>query len=91
MKPGLTFNLLNFLRGFMEIQRSLNEPMIDGEVIGRIKPIGERLRRKYKAQRVILFGSYARGEAGENSDIDLLVIAPTKERSFERMATVWKH
>jgi predicted nucleotidyltransferase len=28
----------------------------------------------FKPQRVILFGSHARGEAGRDSDIDLLVI-----------------
>ena len=28
------------------------------------------------AQRILLFGSYARGDAGEDSDLDLLVIEP---------------
>jgi uncharacterized protein len=28
------------------------------------------------AERILLFGSYARGDAGEDSDLDLLVIAP---------------
>ena len=32
------------------------------------------LIQKYKAQRAILFGSYGRNEADEQSDIDLLVI-----------------
>ena len=32
------------------------------------------LLRKYHAERAILFGSYARKEAAESSDIDLLVI-----------------
>ena len=45
-------------------------------------------RKEYNAERVILFGSYARGEATEDSDVDILVIAPTAERFFERMATV---
>ena len=30
--------------------------------------------RKYEAKRIAIFGSYARGEAGENSDIDLHLI-----------------
>ena len=54
----------------------------------RIKAISERLKKEYGARRVILFGSYARGEATEDSDVDILVIAPTKEQFFERMATV---
>ena len=32
------------------------------------------LLRKYKAEKAILFGSYAREEADEESDIDLMVI-----------------
>ena len=30
--------------------------------------------QKYRAQKAILFGSYARKEADENSDIDVMVI-----------------
>jgi len=58
------------------------------QIHDRLKEIADRLRRDYHAERVILFGSYARGEATEDSDVDLLIIAPTKERFFERMATV---
>ena len=35
-----------------------------------VKPLVE----KYKVKEIYLFGSYARGEADENSDIDFLVI-----------------
>lgn len=52
--------------------------------------ISKRLKEDYGAKEVILFGSYARGEAHEDSDIDLLVIADTKERFFERIAAVLK-
>lgn len=54
----------------------------------RIKAISARLKKEYHAEKVILYGSYARGEATEDSDIDLFIIAPTEERFFERMATV---
>jgi len=57
------------------------------DVIDRIKTISQRLKKEYKAERVILFGSYAKGKATEESDIDILIIAPTTERFFERMAT----
>jgi len=58
------------------------------EVLGRIQQIAERLKKEYKAQKVILYGSYAKGEATEDSDVDLFIIAPTHERFFQRMATV---
>ena len=58
------------------------------DVMERIKAISERLKKEYKAQKVILYGSYAKGEATEDSDVDLFIIAPTNERFFQRMATV---
>lgn len=57
------------------------------DIMERLKAISERLKKEYKAKQVILFGSYAKGEATEDSDIDLLVIAPTQERFYHRMAT----
>lgn len=57
------------------------------DIMERLKAISKRLKKEYNAQRVILFGSYAKGEATEDSDIDLLVIAPTQERFYHRMAT----
>lgn len=40
-----------------------------------------RLVEAAPAARVILFGSHARGNAGERSDIDLLVIEPEVENA----------
>ncbi len=36
----------------------------------------ERIVSGFQPERIILFGSYARGEANEQSDIDLLVVMP---------------
>ena len=58
------------------------------EIYKRLKRISERLKKDYEAEEVILFGSYARDEATVDSDVDLFIVAPTKERFFERMATV---
>ncbi|MBN2222714.1 MAG: nucleotidyltransferase domain-containing protein [Vallitaleaceae bacterium] len=54
----------------------------------RFTAISNHLKKEYHAQKVILYGSYARGDMTPESDVDLLVIAPTHERFFERMATV---
>jgi predicted nucleotidyltransferase len=53
-----------------------------------LKAIAERLRERYRAERVFVYGSVARGTPTEHSDIDLLVVAPTKERFYERMGSV---
>ena len=37
-----------------------------------------RIIKRFDPERVILFGSHARGEAGPDSDIDLLVVMPVK-------------
>jgi len=36
----------------------------------------ETIARKFNPDKIILFGSYARGTAGPDSDIDLLVVIP---------------
>ena len=41
--------------------------------LSEIKTIVSRLARQYGAERIYLFGSYARGTATESSDVDLLV------------------
>jgi predicted nucleotidyltransferase len=41
-----------------------------------IAEAGRRLAMATDGARVIVFGSYARGEAGPESDLDLLVIEP---------------
>lgn len=39
----------------------------------------------YKAQKIILFGSAAKGSAKENSDIDLLIVKNTKKKHSDRI------
>ena len=47
--------------------------MTETRSISDIKRIVENLAQQYGAERVYLFGSYARGEATEASDIDLRI------------------
>jgi uncharacterized protein len=63
---------------------------MDEKIHKQIREIAEKIKFDYKAERVILFGSYARGEEKEGSDVDLFIIAPTKERFFQRGAQVRK-
>lgn len=43
-------------------------------VLDEIKGLVSRLVKKYRAEYAILFGSYARGEATEESDIDIIIV-----------------
>jgi uncharacterized protein len=49
-----------------------------------IRAAGQRIAREFCPERVILFGSHARGSARPDSDIDLLVIAPFTGTSFRQ-------
>jgi len=41
-----------------------------------ISEMVERLVREFDPLKIVLFGSHARGEATEHSDVDLLVVMP---------------
>ncbi len=45
----------------------------------------ERIRHGYEPEKIILFGSLARGETHEWSDIDLIVVKDTDARYGERV------
>lgn len=55
------------------------------EIAEEIKQIRDRIVRLYQPDKIILFGSRARGDAGKRSDIDLLVISD-REKHLPR----WK-
>ena len=46
--------------------------------IEKIKDIVKPIANKYNVQSIYLFGSYARGDANENSDLDFLVFGGDK-------------
>lgn len=51
----------------------------------RISMAVERLVTAARPSRIILFGSHARGDADDRSDVDLLVIEPTVSDRYEEM------
>ena len=55
----------------------------------QLAEIVRRLREAYRPERIYLFGSKARGDAGPDSDYDLLVVVPDdapRERQTSRLA-----
>jgi len=53
-----------------------------------IRKFGRRIGTEFSAERVILFGSHARGDATEDSDVDLLVILPFRGRSVDQTVRI---
>jgi len=47
----------------------------DKQTLGLLKEHLKYLRKRFKPQKIILFGSRARGEHLEESDIDLLIVS----------------
>lgn len=56
--------------------------------MNEIEEYGRRIRREFYAERVILFGSYARGAGTEDSDVDLLVVAHTELSPHQRYSAL---
>ena len=53
-----------------------------------IKKIVRQIVKKYKPEKIILFGSFAYGRPKPSSDIDLLIIKKTKEKKIKRIKDV---
>ena len=64
--------------------------------IDEIRTTFEPFLKRGRAQRAILFGSYARGEADRNSDLDLIIVADTpadwfdRYRAFPGVYNIWR-
>ena len=57
----------------------------DNRLVGRAV---EAIVRAYDPLKVIVFGSFARGDTHEGSDLDLIVVKDTDERFFDRIGRV---
>ena len=61
---------------------------------GQLREIVKRIVESYNLEKLILFGSYARGSPTENSDLDLLVVVkhsdlPRYKRAWEIRKHLW--
>lgn len=49
-----------------------------------IQALADRIAEQFQPERIILFGSYARGDPTPDSDVDLLVVLPFKGKNFHK-------
>jgi predicted nucleotidyltransferase len=56
-----------------------------------IEKLADRIARDFDPEKIILFGSYARGTAGPDSDVDLLVVLPFEGKPFWKSLEIINH
>ena len=74
--------------------RSLNSSVLkwpDAEVVGQAARawVSAAVAAHPEVVRIGYFGSYARGEAGVGSDLDLVAVVASADAPFERRALNW--
>ncbi|MHC4443780.1 MAG: nucleotidyltransferase domain-containing protein [Planctomycetota bacterium] len=56
-----------------------------------IEKVATQIGIAVHAESVVLFGSHARGNAGEDSDVDLLIIAESDQPRHKRSCELYKN
>jgi predicted nucleotidyltransferase len=56
--------------------------------MNEIKRFGKRIGEEFSAEKVILFGSHARGTPTQDSDVDLLIVASFEGRSVDKSVEI---
>jgi len=56
--------------------------------LDRIGAVSWRIAHEFHPDRIVLFGSHARGTAGEDSDVDLLVIMPFEGKAVAKSVEI---
>ncbi len=58
------------------------------EIFERLEEYKEKIVKELKPKKIILFGSLARGDFNEGSDVDIIVIADWKQDFLARIKTL---
>jgi predicted nucleotidyltransferase len=53
-----------------------------------IQRVANEIGRKFDPQKIILFGSYARGTATEDSDVDLMIVMSHRGPGYEKATEI---
>lgn len=64
------------------------DPRARDTYLRELRALAARLRRELAVEAVYVFGSFARGEEHEGSDIDLLVVGDVPGRPADRIGEV---
>ena len=73
-----------------EEEAGKREPSPDqgAQLSAPVRKVVEMIRDGYDPEKIIIFGSHARGQASKHSDLDVLVVKDTDAREFDRVREV---
>ena len=54
----------------------------------QIRQVSDEIARRFRPERIVLFGSYAYGTPTEDSDVDLLVVLPFEGREAKKSTEI---
>jgi len=63
--------------------------MTKNELVNRLRELKKELNQKFGIEKFALFGSYARDEADENSDVDIAILKIREKDYFTRARAVY--
>lgn len=58
--------------------------MVDSQIYKKIEEVVQKIGSDFKPDKIILFGSYAWGSPGPDSDVDLFIIKESEKTRIER-------
>jgi predicted nucleotidyltransferase len=68
--------------------RTVSRTTSSGSIAGNLACAVERIVRTLKPEKIVLFGSHARGTSNEDSDVDLLIVMDSTASERERYLSV---
>ena len=74
------------MSGFLE--EAIDMAKRDGKHKKQIQKMVDRIVKRFNPEKIILFGSHARGDAGPDSDVDLLVVMPVAGSKRDKMIEI---
>jgi predicted nucleotidyltransferase len=66
----------------------MGDEMTAKEQAEKIEDITKRIKEGFHPEKIVIFGSYARGDAGPNSDLDILIVKEINDRPVLRRRKV---
>ena len=62
--------------------------MTQSELLMKLVNVKNELKQQFGIEEIALFGSYARDEAREDSDVDIVILKSSKKNFFLRMKAI---